>query len=269
MKHLACTCLFINIFTFSNSQGQSYKWPVPGKDPGKDPGESILYKPRDYIHDEFNSGSINNKRADPMSPLGTESSFIPPKKLDLNAELPLDGLFEQTLKQISGPMTPGEFETLLTPVLNSLRDSHTGINSIIPQACEAKGTTMPVYFGRMKDSLVIFRVLENEINYPDKGIAAINGIPVDTVIKRVVEFQTKAAANSQAGADGIIGGRKEFYTSVLFWSQFQYAFKPDQGDQFTVDFTDGSSGSSVVRSPGKNEKRVPAWNENFHPKSSI
>jgi hypothetical protein len=279
-KHLAETeknikAQFISLhITISCGNGESYS--IDGIRPVKFFEEGEKVKKGDvigkvgYCYEKINKPCISlahglyGKQADPMTPFGLKTTFIPFKtKHDYNAKIPVKELlidfniltesleegypglydyiskenftetFNQALKKINTPMTSEEFRQLIYPIVDSLRDSHMRLNSIVRSGNNAnldKYAGMPIRFGLQNDSLIIFQVMPIYKDLLGKCIVEINGVKSDDIIKI-----TKIPSS---GNDGFITSGKDFNYFRMFFAFWMNNSKQNIGDTINFKFSD-------------------------------
>lgn len=227
------------------------------------------------------SRSINTKAADPMSPFGLKSSFVPykPKPIKPKISVPelmedftvfrqsleeghpglydytshekMDSLFEQVKKRITKPMSSYEFLDILTPVIGSIRDSHTSLINVsgqtfIPDAKVFNNSSLPVHFGYQNDSLFIFQTLPEYKHLLRKQIVKINNESAEWLLKN-----NKLSFTSQKEGYNTEGNKFDLLTSYHLFYKLQ--FKHQKGDTVHFIFSDGSSADLVYRIVKENE----------------
>jgi len=216
------------------------------------------------------SRSVNGKSADPMTPFGLKSSYIPFKtQIDFTAKVAvnslledfkifrealeeghpglndyisktnLDKLFDLTLSKINQPMTPEEFQRLLLPIIDSVRDSHT-VLSLSSGNPNNSIVDLPIHFGVLNDSLFIYQTIPEYKNLLGKNIIEINGVKFNDLIKDI---------NIPLGnCDGFIISQTDYYRLTLFYLFYKIIYNKAVGDKVAIRFSDGSQTDLVYRS---------------------
>jgi C-terminal processing protease CtpA/Prc len=232
------------------------------------------------------SRSVNGNGADPMTPFGLKSTYIPYKsKIDFSLKVPvnnlledfkvfrdaleeghpglydytsktnMDKLFELTLSKISQPMTPLEFQRLLLPIIDSVRDSHTTL-SLSVNSPNNSIVDLPIHFGVLNNSLFIFQTIPEYKNLLGKNIVEINGIKSNDLVKNI---------NILFGiSDGYIQSQNDYYRLTLFYSFYKIKYNKVIGDKVSIIFSDGTQADFVYQSMKDLNGFVPALFKNSH-----
>jgi hypothetical protein len=210
------------------------------------------------------SRSLNSKSADPMTPFGLKTSFIPYKSAPIREEIPVNellvdfdvfrqaledghpGLYDYTSKanmdstfnrirqKITKPISPSKFLRLLYPVLDSIRDSHTALYNVSGQKdspTPSENSDIPVHFGYQHDSLMIFSTTVAYKHLLRKSIESINGISASELYTNIPIYYHGEGNNCV---------EKEWTQMTWFYAYYKHNFKYKKGDSLNFVFTDGT-----------------------------
>lgn len=243
--------------------------------------------------------SINGKPADPMSPFGLKTSFIPYKPVPIKSEIPvselisdfkvfrqaleeghpglydytlranMDSIFESIRRKITLPMSSPKFYGLLRPVIDSIRDSHTALYNTSGQADiypQKEIIELPVQFGFQNDSLIIFRTLPDYKNLLHKRILKINNESAKSILQN-----TKIFSGVQ---EGYINEQSNYNRLRLFFMYYRIRYNHKKGDSVTLAFSGGTQARlsyQAIKDPNeflpKREKKGNDTENNFEVKN--
>lgn len=228
------------------------------------------------------SKSLYSKPADPMSPFGLITSFVPPKPVEVKKEIPVSELIEDfeifrnalveghpglydytsqsnmnsTFESIRGnlnkSMSSVKFGELLLPVLDSLRDSHTALFNFYGQPEQNKRNKyfgLPIRYGFQNDSLIIYQAFQKYINLLNKSIIRINNEDVN-LIRQGISFKNHFQ-------EGFNNEREK----ISFFGAFQDRIKTirnhKSGDSILFTFSDNTEASFKYFDFVGNEEYIP------------
>jgi C-terminal processing protease CtpA/Prc len=210
------------------------------------------------------SKSAKSKVEDPMSVFGINSTFVPYQKDKINylkfkhpisklkkdfivfresleeghpglydyiTKVELDNLFDKTYTNILKPLTSEEFRLSLLPILRAIKDSHTALYSNKYKISDK--TKLPILFGIMNDSLIIYSALETENKFLHKSISKINKRDVHNIISEVKLLLY--------GNDGFVKSHDKRILMLDFWKYYKKSKSFNKGDEVEFQFIDGSS----------------------------
>lgn len=209
------------------------------------------------------SRSVKGKVADPMSIFGIKSTFkYPHLKLNTNSNSKkikdkllsdfeifrnaleeghpglydyiskpeLDSIFDMVKLKINDTISNKQFQTLLSNVVKSIKDSHTALLTD-----NKKGNLYPpILFGLKKDKkLYVYSTISNYNQYINKQIIEINNEKVENIIPKIM--------NIIYGNDGFIKSIKERRLLTSFWKDYYKISKNQKNDSINIKFSDGTS----------------------------
>ena len=228
------------------------------------------------------SRSVNSKSADPMSPFGIKTSYIPYKPTPVREEIPvaelladfkvfrqsleeghpglydytshatMDSTFDRIRQKITKPISPSKFLRMLYPVLDSLRDSHTALYNVSGQkdpTVQTENFDLPVHFGFQYDSLIVFSTLPAYNNLLWKCIDKINGRTASELRKKVWIYSS---------GEGKIEVEKEFRQMNWFYDYYKHSFIYKKGDSVNIVFSDGTTARLTYQSVSNPKEFAPA-----------
>lgn len=208
--------------------------------------------------------SKDSKSADPMTPFGLKTSFIPYKPTPIREEISvnelladfdvfrlaledghpglydytskenMDSTFERIRQKITKPISPTKFLRLLYPVLDSLRDSHTAFYNVSGQKdprVQTEYFDLPVHFGFQHDTLMVFSTLPAYKNLLWKKIDRINDKTASELQKKVWVYGL---------GEGKIEVEKEWNQMNWFFDYYKRSFICKKGDSLDFVFSDGT-----------------------------
>ncbi len=225
----------------------------------------------------------NGIAADPMTPFGIKSSFIPYKKPDPLTKYPpeelkeaftilkesleeghpglydyvskdsLDKKFNEINNLIKTPLSSGEFYELIYPLIASIKDSHTML--VNKNEEETQATSQPsVCFGWLNDSLVVIRSTTKYKEYIGKRIVEINGINANFLLNKIEK-------TNYIDQEGYIESQKDFKLLTVFWIYYFNHHPLKDEDIYTLTFSDGTKKSFPYRNTKGCIMYVPDWSK--------
>jgi hypothetical protein len=228
------------------------------------------------------SRSIHSKGADPMSPFGIKSSFVPWKATSIKPAIPveelvadfnifrqsleeghpglydytskqnMDAAFEKVLKSITQPMSSAQFLDILRPIVLSIRDSHTHIDNVTQSAqsqssAKTEFVNLPVTFGFERDTLVVCQTLPAYQHLLGKQIVKINNDSAQALLQKI-----PITSNGEGYIDG------SDYMKLRFFLNYKYYYKYKKGDVVTLYFSDGTQADLAYQVIDNPHRYLPA-----------
>lgn len=228
------------------------------------------------------SREINGKPADPMTPFGIKTSYIPPKVVpiksvvsvseqisdfeifrktleeghpglyDYTSRVDMNLTFEKVRRKITKPISPSSFKSLLQPVLDSLRDGHTNLINVSGQndnQPRQEYAGLPVRFGFQNDSLIIFQTFSKYKDLLRKQIIKINNETASTLLQSI-----KYIGYNQEGYNI---ERIKSNRLWIFQENYRNSHNYNKGDSITLYFSDGTNARLGYQAFSSTDEYIP------------
>ena len=204
----------------------------------------------------------NDKCADPMTPFGLKTTFIKPEERKTPTELSeaeakqdfeilvgalkeghpglYDYISEQefedyvtnTLNGIKSKISMADFERLVIATVNKIRDSHTDVISQPNFKNKIEPYLPSIFFGWLNGNLIVNRTKSSEIQYYGKKIAAVDGIPADSLKAMIRPYMAKQ--------EGFIENFRDIDFVNTALKYFEYVPTASKQCDVTLQFEDGT-----------------------------
>ncbi len=232
------------------------------------------------------SRSIKSISADPMSPFGLKTTFIPlalkekkqmtvremqediqilvnalkegyPGLYDYISANELDSITRHLFEKHKKPVSIHQFELLLKSIIGQLHDSHL---TLLPHPSNQRKMFSyypSISFGWLNDCLIVNPILIKEGNPYGKQIVEVDGIPADslkTIIENYLMYSTQQA-------DGFSKSLTDFRLLTAFeFNYFQYYPKASKKCDVELKFADGKLITFNGMKPDKSKLKIlPGW----------
>ncbi len=236
--------------------------------------------------------SKKQKPADPMTPFGLNTTFIPPTKSvkksilssdEMNQDLDIltnaikegfPGLYDYITpedfqkqtdivkKQINNPLKPHVFENHLKNLMLNIHDFHLGIISEPLKRMKIPRYLSDIRFGWLNDTLIVTNTIEERTDLIGKQIISIDGISADSLKTITGNYIPQQYASS----DAYVKAYTEYVNLAIFdWGYFYYNKIDNSKYKMNITFKDGTSeqfaGYGYNRS--KKTKFASSWKEYY------
>ncbi|MCT4637357.1 MAG: S41 family peptidase [Bacteroidales bacterium] len=212
--------------------------------------------------------SKKQKSADPMTPFGLKTTFIPPKKSvkksilsseEMNQDLNIltnaikegfPGLYDYITpedfqkhtdllkEQISNPLKPHVFENHLKNLMLNIHDFHLGILSEPLKRMKMPRYLSDIRFGWLNDTLIVTNTIKERADLIGKQIVSIDGISADSLKKITGNYIPQQYASS----DAFVEAYNNYVNLAIFdWGYFYYNKIDNDKYSMNITFKDGSS----------------------------
>lgn len=224
--------------------------------------------------------SIKTKTADPMAPFGITSTFIAPKKDNINylkylhpvdklkedfavlkealedghpgiydytPKEKMDSLFNDIQNKINKPMASEDFRRLIYPVVANIRDSHTILEPV--KYSYPPILLPPVLFGPEEGVLKIGAAKPAFSQYVGLTIVEINGVKAEELIKQISKIPL--------GTEGFIESCRDYRLLGNFWNFYYRISYPINKNKLDLVFSNGKTLKTSYSSLAKGDRFEP------------
>lgn len=243
------------------------------------------------------SRSIDNRAADPMTPFGIKSTFIPssytktdpkqrhkatqlktdfsvlrgsleeghPGLYDYNSRQHMDSLFDDTFAKIKDDMNTYEFYRLLYSLVSQIRDGHTHLSHVSDPAPPSERLST-VAFSLFDDTLRVSRVCnKKDLDLIGKEVIAVDGINAGELKIRFKKMNEKDVYPNQ---EGFIQSISAVGAGIFFFSYYTTNY-PLKRDGITLTFADGSERTFPFAEKGICVPYIPSVNYRYQPDAGV